>query len=368
MSGGGTVWNTPSADPTTGFIYFTTGNADPWSGRGPGDDLFTSSFVALNAMTGEYEWHYQVVHHDIWDYDCPSPTVLFDAPFGGRLQNAIAEACKTGWMYVLNRRNGSPLLEIDEKPVPQSAFNNTSATQPIPVGDAFAEQCAKSGDFPKTAPDGRRYTYACVYAPYADKVFTAVAPGTAGGAVQGPSSYNPTTGDLYVCSANSRLAAKAIPNASNSYGSGSPFIGVDLSGSAPAPRFVTTGDLVAMRARTNTIAWKRHYAISPTRSTKSQRSSSCTAGSTTTAGGLVFAGLPESLAHAIVAYNAATGHELWRFKTDAGIEAPPSTYIGSDGRQYVAVYAGGRTRTAGPSSHGDSVYAFSLNGTIPSGG
>ena len=77
MTGGATVWNTPSVDPKTGLLYFTTGNAYPWSNRGPGDDLYTASFVAVNAMTGAYAWHYQVVHHDIWDYDCSSNTVLF---------------------------------------------------------------------------------------------------------------------------------------------------------------------------------------------------------------------------------------------------------------------------------------------------
>jgi len=365
LQGGGTVWSTPSVDPTTGVLYFATGNADPWSGRGPGDDLFTSSFVALDAMTGAYRWHYQVVHHDIWDYDCPSPMVLFDASFGERLANAVAGACKTGWMYVLNRGDGTPLLQIDEKPVPYSAFNNTSPTQPIPQGEAFAEQCANAGDFPSQAPDGWPYRYACVYAPYDDKEFTALAPGPAGGAVQGPSSYNPNTGYLYVCSANSRLAAKATAAASNTDSGAQRFIGVDLSGSATAPKFVTTGDLVAMNTRTNRIAWKRHFALS---SVNAQKSAACTAGSITTAGTLVFAGVPQAVAHALAAFDAATGRELWRFQTDAGIEAPPSTYVGSDGRQYVAVYAGGRTGTRAPFTHGDSVYAFSLGGTIPSGG
>ena len=75
--GGATIWNTPSVDYRTGIITFTTANADPWSSRGPGDDLFTASFVALDAMTGEYAWHFQQVHHDIWDYDCPSPTLIW---------------------------------------------------------------------------------------------------------------------------------------------------------------------------------------------------------------------------------------------------------------------------------------------------
>ena len=71
-TGGATVWNTPSVDPAQNMIVFTTGNAAPWASRGPGLNLFTSSFVALNATTGQIKWWYQVVHHDIWDYDCPS--------------------------------------------------------------------------------------------------------------------------------------------------------------------------------------------------------------------------------------------------------------------------------------------------------
>ena len=147
-----TVWNTPSVDPKTGLLYFTTGNAFPWSGRGPGDNLFTASFVALNPMTGAYAWHYQVVHHDIWDYDCASNTVLFATGIGGRVRKVVAEPCKTGWVYELDRRNGSPVVALDEKPVPQSSFQHTSPTQPIPAGDNFSEQCAQ----PKRISEGGR--------------------------------------------------------------------------------------------------------------------------------------------------------------------------------------------------------------------
>src|SRR6185437_10987698 len=101
MHGGGSVWNNPSIDPTTDTLVYTTANADSWSGRGPGDDLFTSSFVALDAMTGTYKWHFQVVHHDIWDYDCHSPTIQFDVAIGTVVKHGVAESCKTGWIYEL---------------------------------------------------------------------------------------------------------------------------------------------------------------------------------------------------------------------------------------------------------------------------
>ena len=142
-TGGATVWNTPSVDPSQNQIVFTTGNAAPWSSRGPGANLFSSSFVALNATTGQIKWWYQAVHHDIWDYDCPSPTVQFDITIGGLARNAIAEPCKTGWVYELDRTNGRPLLSIPEVKVPQNKAQHTWPTQPEPAGDAFDTQCAK---------------------------------------------------------------------------------------------------------------------------------------------------------------------------------------------------------------------------------
>src|SRR3954471_15328070 len=129
------MWNTPVIDPRLGLVYVGVGNPIPYSGltRGPGAELFTDSMLALHAKTGEYAWHFQVVHHDIWDYDCPNPTMMLDNVFGGTMQTAMVETCKTGWMYVINARDGNPLLQIDEKPVPQNAFQFTSPTQPVPV-------------------------------------------------------------------------------------------------------------------------------------------------------------------------------------------------------------------------------------------
>src|SRR5581483_5223840 len=146
-TGGATVWNTPSVDPVQNMIVFSTGNAAPWSSRGPGQNLFTSSYVALNATTGQLKWWYQTVHHDIWDYDCPAPTVQFDITINGALRNAIAEPCKTGWVYELDRTTGAPLIGIPEKKVPQDKAQNTWPTQPYPVGQAFDSQCAQKKSY-----------------------------------------------------------------------------------------------------------------------------------------------------------------------------------------------------------------------------
>ncbi len=356
--GGATIWNTPSVDYRTGIITFTTANADPWSSRGPGDDLFTASFVALDAMTGEYAWHFQQVHHDIWDYDCPSPTLMFDAVIGGAMQSAVAETCKTGWMYVLNAKDGNPLLQIDEKPVPQNAFQNTSATQPTPVGDAFADQCPVQGDYPPTASDGQPFIYGCIWTPYDDKQFIATAPGAGGGTNWSPSSYNPNTGFLYTCSGNTRQAEKAIPNASSLYVGGRGFTGRMSSGAAPT--FRGTGDFTAMNTLTNRIAWKQHFVPpEPNPPANTQTASSCSGGSLSTAGNLVFMGSPAAIAHDFVAYNATTGAEVWRKSLDAAVNAPASTAL-VNGKQYLFVYADGRTTTNAPALKGDSVYAYFL--------
>ncbi|PYR80669.1 MAG: hypothetical protein DMF87_08355 [Acidobacteria bacterium] len=142
LHGGGTVWQTPALDPDLGLIIFTTGNPGPdFNGKiRAGDNLFTTSMVAIDATTGKYRWHFQQIHHDLWDYDGPSPVVLFDVMINGTLRKAAAEPNKAGWVYIVDRTNGKPLIGIDEKPVPQEPRQATSKTQPIPRGDAFVPQ------------------------------------------------------------------------------------------------------------------------------------------------------------------------------------------------------------------------------------
>ena len=142
MHGGASVWQTPAVDPELGLIFFSTGNPGPDYNGGvrAGDNLFSASIVALDAKTGEYRWHFQQVHHDIWDYDGPSPVVLFDLELNGAQRKGIAQPSKTGWVYILDRTNGTPLIGIDERPVPQEPRQATAATQPYPRGDAFVPQ------------------------------------------------------------------------------------------------------------------------------------------------------------------------------------------------------------------------------------
>jgi quinohemoprotein ethanol dehydrogenase len=140
--GGANIWQTPAVDPELGLLYFSTANPGPdlnGSVR-EGDNLYANSIVAIEAKTGKYRWHFQQVHHDLWDYDSPNPVVLFDAPYGGQIRKGLVQVGKTGWAYILDRVNGKPLLGIDEKPVPQEPRQKTAATQPYPRGDAIVPQ------------------------------------------------------------------------------------------------------------------------------------------------------------------------------------------------------------------------------------
>jgi alcohol dehydrogenase (cytochrome c) len=164
--GGAPVWQTPAVDPELGLLYVSTGNAGPdyagWE-RG-GDNLFTASIVAIEAKTGKYRWHFQQVHHDIWDYDSPNPVVLFDAPYNGVLRKGIAQISKTAWVYILDRETGKPLIGIDEKPVPQEPRQKTAATQPYPIGDSLIPQ------YVDIAPEGFDLVNGGkIFTPYWDK-------------------------------------------------------------------------------------------------------------------------------------------------------------------------------------------------------
>ena len=144
MRGGAAIWNTPASILNSACLLRGRQLRAGYDGSmREGDNLFCTSIVALKVKTGEYAWHFQQVHHDLWDYDAASPVVLFDTVINGEPRKGIAEAGRTGWVYILDRTNGKPLIGIDEKPVPQEPRQKTAATQPIPVGDAIVPQCAE---------------------------------------------------------------------------------------------------------------------------------------------------------------------------------------------------------------------------------
>ena len=355
--GGGAVWAPLALDPANNLVYVGVGNPIPYNGnaRGQGKDLFTESVVALNMSTGKLKWYYQEVHHDIWDYDtAANPLVLFNLKIKGSDRQAVASMGKTGWVYLLDRITGKPILGINEKKVPQSAAQHTYPTQPIPVGQPFAAQCADKKAWSKwKAPDGKPVTVGCIYTPYTTTHYTAFAPTALGGVDWPPSSYSPKTGYMYVCSKDSSGAWKALPKAQSTklqpLGN---FFQIDgLFQPAGSPGRKPVGKVVAMDMRTNTRVWSAAFPAGDM----------CYSGILTTQGGLVFVGRNNGQ---LQAYSDTSGKLLWSSpKVNQSIAAPAMTYT-VNGKQYVAVYAGGNSIAAGSGTvkvkYGSDLYVFAL--------
>jgi alcohol dehydrogenase (cytochrome c) len=336
--GGASVWQTPAIDPELGLVYFSTSNPGPVLNGNirAGDNLFSVSIVAIEAATGEYRWHFQQVHHDIWDYDSPNPIILFDAPYDGAMRRGLAQAAKTGWVYLLDRETGEPLIGIEERPVMQEPQQHTAATQPFPIGDAIVPQ---SIDIPlegfELVNEGRIFTPFKDDKPVLWKPLAAVN--------WPPSSYDPATQTMYICATDSLWGAEGgdpdYPVEPGALYSGS------IVARVSAPR---RGVFAALDVKTNRLVWRQQWT------------DTCYSGSITTAGGLVFVGRNDGR---ITALDTQNGMRLWEFQTDGGVNAPASTFE-HDGRQYLVVYAGG-TSLAG-SKRSDGVWLFSLAGTLQS--
>ena len=337
--GGAPIWQTPAVDPELGLVYFSTGNAGPdFNGaERAGDNLFTASIIAIEAKTGKYRWHFQQVHHDIWDYDSPNPVVLFDAPYNGKMRKGIAQISKTAWVYILDRETGKPLTPIEERPVMQEPRQKTAATQPYVIGDPIIPQ------YVDIAPEGWDLVNGGkIFTPFWDKPIV-YKPQMA--VNWPPSSYDPETNQFFVC---------AIDNLAYSAADTTPFEepkykGMWLRlGPSPFPDAARRGAFGSYDLKTNRLLWNQAWT------------QGCMSGSINTAGGLVFVGRSDGR---FTALDKTNGHKLWEFMTDAGVNATASTFV-HKGRQYVAVLSAGTLFGAG--KRGDSVWLFSLAGRIES--
>ncbi|MCB1671043.1 MAG: PQQ-binding-like beta-propeller repeat protein [Gammaproteobacteria bacterium] len=143
-------WAPISADPELGLVYIPTNGVtiDYYGGHHPGDNLFSTSLIALDARTGQRRWHYQLVHHDIWNFDTPTAPILMDVNVNGRMTPIVAQATKQGFTYVFNRETGEPIWPIEERPVPQSTVpgEKLAETQPFPTKPAAFEYQGASVD------------------------------------------------------------------------------------------------------------------------------------------------------------------------------------------------------------------------------
>ncbi len=337
--GGAAVWQTPAVDPDLGMVYFVTANPGPtlMGNPRPGDNLYTDSIMALDVKTGKMKWYFQQVHHDIWDFDATNPVILFDYKYHGRMRKGIAEAGKTGWIYILDRTNGKPLVGIKEKKVMQSKEAKTSPTQPIPVGDALVPQ---SIDIP---PEGfPLINNGKIYTPYDSKQIAFWAPQ---GAVNWPpSSYDPRTNRMFVCATDAFWGGKSNPPENLPVPGKGSFAGGQVL--RPFGGGADRGIFSAIDLTTNKIVWHQQWT------------DVCYNPSIATGSGIVFVGRNDGR---MTALSSDDGRALWDFQTDGGINAPASTFM-YKGTQYLVVFAGGTVSAR--TKHNDGVWLFSLKGTM----
>ena len=335
--GGAAIWNTPALDPQLGLVYFAVGNCGPdYDGSmREGNNLFCASVLAVNAKTGAYAWHFQEVHHDIWDYDAASPVVLFDTEINGQPRKGIAQAGRTGWVYILDRANGKPLIGIEERAVPQEPRQKTAKTQPFPAGDAIVPPCAEP------MPASGYEKAGCIFEAFWEEPVL-IQPSGVGGTNWAPMSYNPETGSFYV---PGTIRTSVFARYGDTYKLGLRYVGGTQAAPIGSPM---SGTFTAIGGNTNKIVWqhKTPYRVGQG------------GGSTTTAGGLVFRGDPDGN---FLEIDAKTGQELWRFQTGFGADATPAVYE-VDGEEYVAIATGGNQGAL--SANGDAVWAFSLKGQV----
>ncbi len=327
--GGGGVWLNGVVDRDLGLVYFGSGNAVPqWGGElRPGDNLYTVSVLALDTRTGKLRWHYQLVHHDIWESDIAVPLVLYDVQVGGRPRKGIAAIRTDGYLFLLDREKGTPLAPVEERRVPQDSRAKTAATQPFPVG---GESILRSCDDWKRESLPRGFELKCQsFTGYFDQPNWLM---PSQGVRVAPMAFSAQTGLFYATGVSSLDWKRRADD---------PYL-LGPQGRLPYARAFRS--VAAIDAQTNTIRWKKEWPVPGARTMGFGDG-----GLLATAGGLVF--------HADVtgnfrAYDAKTGDIKWEYQLGLVSRGTPSAYTAA-GRQYVAIAAG------------PTIVAFALDGAVP---
>jgi alcohol dehydrogenase (cytochrome c) len=297
-TGGAATWLGGTYDPTTGLAYFGTGNPAPWNSHlRPGDNLFSSSTVAVDVTTGQIKWHYQTTPHDGWDFDGVNEFVTFDMN-GKRLGG---KADRNGFFYVIDAKNGKL-----ENAFPFVKKITWASSIDLKTGRPNFTSTGRPGD-PTKGADGKK----------GEVIFSA--PSFLGGKNQQPMAYSPNTGLFYV---PANEWGMDIWNEPISYKKGAAFLGAGFTIKPLNEDYI--GALRAMDPKTGKIVWE------------AKNPAPLWGGVMSTAGNLVFYGTPEGF---IKALDAKTGKELWKFQTGSGVVAPPVTWE-ENGTQYVAVVSG----------------------------
>jgi quinoprotein glucose dehydrogenase len=399
---GTNVWGWQmTVDEARGLLFMPVGGpaSNYYGGDRPGANLFGNSIVAVDAVTGKYKWHFQTVHHDLWDYDTPPAPVLLDVtikdgPMKGKKVPVLAQVGKTGWMFILDRETGKPVFGVEERPVPAGDVPGEwySPTQPFPLkpphlgridfkpedmvtaedttpehAKACKELYDKSGGFYNAGAFTPFLYHADGTPPKSSLIF----PGATGGTNWGGMAIDPKSG--YVFAYTQDLAQvgwtekkkPGVQYAFDERGSDLLYTRASVDGPGPFHTFSAPvkdangktvgvwpcqkppwGLLNAVDVKTGTIAWQVPLGITeqlPPAKQHTGRSVDAFAGPTATAGGLVFIGSVND--NRFRAFDSKNGRELWSFDLHAVGGANPMVFQGKNGKEYVAIVAGRTVHT-----------------------
>jgi quinoprotein glucose dehydrogenase len=375
---GTNVWGHMTVDEARGIVYMPVGapNFDRAGVGRAGNNLFSNSIVALDAATGKYLWHFQVTHHDVWDYDAASPPTLIDVRHGGKIIPAVVATNKSGLVFILDRVTGKPLYDVQERPVPHDSTvpgEKLSPTQPYPVKpEPMARTTFSRGELYKGEAKHQAYCEKLVddnqmlmvpqYSPMVLGRYTMHLPASQGGINYYGGSFDPQRRLFVVNVNNLAQAIRVVQRPDGSFANEGPLAGLRRLWEPENDNMPCTatpwGQLVAVNVDTGNVAWRRTLGMTDTFPTGLQDTGRPGLGGTIlTASGVTFIGATTD--RRFRAFDTATGKALWSVRLPASAESTPSTYMGKDGRQYVAVTATGGG-IVGAALESDAVVAFAL--------
>jgi quinoprotein glucose dehydrogenase len=373
------VWGYMTVDAERGILYMPFGapNNDRVGLDRPGNNLFSSSLVAVKADTGKLLWYFQVVHHDIWDMDLETPPTLFDIKRNGKTIPAVATVNKNALMFILNRVTGKPIYGVEERPVPQSNVpgEQTSRSQPFPLlPEPLAQNTLSRDHLYKDTPEHKAWCEQYVdnnnmllsavpYTPTALDRYTVGLPGTQGGVNYYGGAFDPRLGLFVVNINNLAQPMRIVRNPDGSYVNSGPLAGTvrfwDPSNHLPCTP-TPWGQLVAVDVNTGKIAWRSTLGVTDSLPAGKQNTGRPgLGGAIVTASGLTFVGATDDARFR--AFETRTGKEIWTVKLPASAESTPVTYADAKGQQYIAVVATGGFGIGAPLV-GDALVVFSLSG------